>query len=335
MAIAVVVALIAGVAGLIVLGGARLPDVARAAVDGAFGTPFALFSATLKRATPLLLVGVAAALSFRAGVLNIGGDGQFLVGAAAATAVGTRWTSGVPVLDVVLLMVAGAAAGAAWAWIAAVLRRRFTVQEVVSTLLLNFVAADVVAFLVRGPLQEPARALPQSAPIVESARVPLLIPGQRLHAGFVIGLMLALLAWWIVQRTAAGFRIQAVGANAATAASAGLIDVPRVQAGVLIASGAIAGLAGAGEVGGTTYALYDGISPGYGYTGVAIAVLAGVHWVWTPVVALLFGALGAAADAVQRDAGVPAELATVISGVAVLGVLVVRRASTRHVETGT
>jgi simple sugar transport system permease protein len=283
-------------------------------------------SATLVRATPLVLAGLAVAVAFDAGVLNVGAEGQLLAGGAAAAAVGVRWGGPASLggLAVPAALLAGAAAGAAWAGIAALLRRRFGVLEVISTLLLNFVALNAVGWLVRGPLQEPTRVYPQSASLGAGARLPLLVPGSRLHVGFALALACALALWWALRATAAGFRVRAVGLNPFAAATSGGVRVGRVETGAFLASGALAGLAGAVEVTGVTYALYESLSPGYGYTAIAVALLARLHPLGVVGTGILFGALEAGASAMQRDAGVPAVLATVVEAVMILLVLVVR-----------
>ncbi|HET8770306.1 MAG TPA: ABC transporter permease [Gemmatimonadaceae bacterium] len=302
---------------------AELMDALVALWEGAFGSAYAVWSATLVRATPLVLVGLAVAIAFRAGVLNIGAEGQLLVGAAGATAVALALGgTALPMPVVVTMMViAGAVAGAAWAGIAALLRHRFGVLEVISTIMLNFVAIHLVSWLVRGPLQEPTLAYPQSETIADNARWPFLIPGQRLHLGFAIGLVLALLTWWVTARTAAGFRARAVGDGMRAAVSAGRVDAARTVTWVFLVSGACAGIAGAAEVGGVTWALYEGISPGYGYTAIAVALLARLDARWVIVSAVFFGALEAGAAAMQRNAGVPSVAVQVIVGVVVLAVL--------------
>ena len=312
---------LAMVALMISASGFDISKAAVAAIDGSFGSSFAIFSATLKRTTPILMLGLAVAVAFRAGVLNIGAEGQFLAGATAACtvglAVGTRGGFGAIVSE----LGAGVLGGAAWAGVAALLKRRYAVTEVVSTLLLNFVALYLVGFLVRGPLQEPSRAYPQSAVLDPGVRLPLLVAGQRLHVGFAFALLVAVGIWWFFGATASGYRVRVTGAGRSAAASAGRVDVAAVQMWALVASGAIAGLAGACEVTGVTYALYEGLSPGYGYTAIAVALLGGLNPIGIVVSATLFGAIGAGADAMQRDAAIPAEFAAVAAALVVLGVL--------------
>jgi ABC-type uncharacterized transport system permease subunit len=301
---------------------------------GSLGSEYAIVSATLVRATPLVLTGLAVALAFRAGVFNIGADGQFLAGATAAATIGwlgTAWPDvaqrfvGIP-----LTLAAGAALGAAWAGIAAWLRRRFGVLEVISTLMLNFIALEAVAYLVRGPLQEPSRVYPQTSELAAGWHLPKLVPGSRLHAGFALAILLAIAAAWIVRATAGGFRMRAVGANPWAAASAGRIDVAAVTTRVFLVSGALAGIAGAVEVTGVTFSLYDNISPGYGYTAIAVALIAGLSPLGVIATSILFGALEAGAAGMQRDAGVPAVVATLVEATLVLAVLA---AQARHRAT--
>lgn len=299
-------------------------DASRALLSlwqGSVGSWYAFTSGTLVRAVPLLLTGTGVAIAFRAGVLNIGAEGQLLVGAAATAAVALAWPTG-GVLAVGVALVAGAGAGAAWSGIASVLRVRYGVLEVISTILLNFVALFLVSWLVRGPLQEPTHAYPQTVALAEGVRLWKFAGMGRLHLGILIALAVALYAGWSMRHTAAGFRLMAVGENRAAAASAGLVDVGGVMTIAFLVSGALAGLAGACEVLGVTFALYENISPGYGYTAIAVALLARLDpWLVIPA-ALLFAALEAGAGAMQRDAGVPASLVTVIEALLILAVLV-------------
>ncbi len=322
--------IVASVATILVAGGYDTSRALAALWDGAFGSPYAVLSATLVRATPLLFVGLAVGLAFRAGVLNIGAEGQLLAGATMAATVGLL-LEGLPrplALPVVLL--AGAAAGSVWAGIAAWLKLRFGVLEVISTLMLNFVAGYLVSWAVRGPLQEPTHVYPQTVELADAVRLPALIAGHRLHFGFVLALLLAGILWWFLMHTAAGFRVRAVGAGALAARSAGGIDASRTAAFVFIASGALAGLGGASEVTGVTFSLYEGISPGYGYSAIAVALLARLHPLAIVGTAVLFGALEAGASAMQRDANVPSVLAAVVEALVVLGVLALDRARARR-----
>jgi simple sugar transport system permease protein len=339
IAIAIVAAITLGSGLLLLAGGYGVGEGLRALWFGSVGSWYAFTSSTLVRAIPLMLTGCAVAVAFRAGVFNIGAEGQFLAGAAAASALAVA--SSLERLPAVLLigLALGLAAtvGAAWASIAAVLRVRFGVLEVISTIMLNFVALYTVSYLVRGPLQEPTRIYPQSATISDTLHLSRIPGAGRLHIGLLFAISLAVIAGWVFRRSAAGFRLIAVGENPAAAESAGGIDVGKTMTRAFMVSGALAGLAGGVEVLGITYALYENISPGYGYTAIAVALLAGLDPWRTLLTAVLFGGLEAGAAAMQRDANVPSSLVSVIEALLILAVIVaqamrIRRNSTRGAE---
>ncbi len=305
---------------LLALGGYDVRTALAALWLGSVGSWYSLASATLVRAVPLMLSGCAVAVAFRAGVFNIGAEGQLLAGAAAATAAALALPS-LGAATLVLALVLGALGGAAWAGIAAALRWRFGVLEVISTIMLNFVALYAVSFLVRGPLQEPTHAYPQTLAVAEGVQLAQIPGAGRLHVGILLALVILAAAGWVLRRTAGGFRLLAVGESPTAAASAGLIDVSAVTTRAFILSGALAGLAGAVEVLGVTYALYENLSPGYGYTAIAVALLAGLD-PWRVVFsALLFAALEAGAGAMQRDAAVPSTLVSVLESLLILAVV--------------
>ena len=291
---------------------------------------FGFMMDAMLHATPLIIAGLAVAIAFRAGIWNIGADGQLIVGAAAAAWVGVSLSANTGWLALPLALIAGAIAGGVWAAIAAWLRSQFSVLEVISTIMLNFVATYTVSYLVRGPLQEPTHVYPQTSSIVRGARMPILFPGTQVHWGFVIAIALAVIAWWFIRYSAAGFRIKVSGANPFAARSAGLVNVTRVTTAAFIISGAIAGLAGAIEVSGVTFALYENISPGYGYTAIAVALLAGLNPLGVIGTGLLFGALETAAGAMQRNAGIPATTASVIEAIVILGGIAVAQLRARR-----
>ncbi len=291
---------------------------------GAFGSWFALTSATLPRSVPLIILGFGFALAFRAGALNIGGEGQFLAGAIAATWVGLSAGSLPPVVAIPSLLGAASVAGMLWIVVPVWLRARFGVLEVISTLLLNFVAAALVSYVVQGPLQEPLGIYPQSDLIATSARLSLL-PGTRLHGGFLMALALAGGGAWFFSRTIWGFRLRAVGDGPRAARITGRLNADRMSAVALLLSGAIAGLAGGIEIAGVTRALYQNLSPGYGFTAIAVALLARGHPIGILGSGLLFGALAAGAGAMQREAGVPAVAVHVVEAVVIVTVLLADR----------
>lgn len=316
---------LAACVALLAAAGLDVSAAASALGRGAFGSWYAFGSGTLVRATPLILTGLAVAVAFRAGVFNIGAEGQFLAGAAAATAT-ALFADGAPsVLLIPLALMVGAAAGAAWAGTAALLRIRFQVLEVISTLLLNFLAIFLVSYLVRGPLQEPTHIYPQTPSIPAAAELPRFGGTTRLHVGFAVAVVVCVAAWWTIRSTAGGFRLRTVGANPRAARVAGEIDVPRVTAIAFLTSGALAGLAGAIEIMGVTYALYENLSPGYGYTAIAVALLARLDPRAVIGTGIVFGALDAGAAAMQRDAAIPSVMVAAVEAAIILALLALER----------
>ena len=295
-----------------------------ALLSGSVGS-VAAWTATLRESAPLLITGLAVALAFRGGIWNIGAEGQLLAGALCATVVATRLCVGAPALLLVpAVALAGALGGALFGGIAGGLRAARGVSEVISTILLNFVASCLVALAIHGPLQEASRAYPKSDPFPAEAMLPAL---GRVHAGLLVALLLALLAQALVFRTPFGFRLRAVGLAPTAARFAG-ISPERMALWTLVLSGALAGLAGAFEVAGVTGQLYEGLSAGTGYTAIAVALLARLQPLWVIPSALLFGALEAGAAAMQREAGVPAVVTQVVQGGVILlaaGVSIGRR----------
>ena len=285
------------------------------------GAELALLADSLVRSTPLIIAGLAVALAFRGGVFNIGAEGQLLVGAIAATTVSLAGGETIGRAIVPISLMSAALAGALWAGIAALLRRRFHVLEIISTIMLNFVAIYLVSYLVRGPLQESTHIYPQTESLSPSARLPLLIPETRLHFGFAVAIIIGALLSWVFRKTAVGFRIRAAGASPLAALTAGRIDVGRTSFTVFLLSGALAGMAGGIEVTGVTFALYENLSPGYGYTAIAVALIAGLNPLGIIVSGIFFGVLETGATALQREFGVPSSLASVVEAALILAAL--------------
>ena len=302
---------------------------------GAFGSWDVLVSATLVRAIPLSVIGLGVALAFRAGALNIGGEGQFYAGAIAATWVGLHVAGWPAPLAVGGVWLGAALAGLLWIALPVLLKLRFGVLEVISTLLLNFVAEAMVSYAVTGPLQEARGVYPQSDAIASAARLPVL-PGSRLHLGIVAAVALAILLWVVVRSTRWGFELRATGLAPRAAALSGGIAVKRMVGQALLCSGALAGLAGGLEVSGVTYSLYQNLSPGFGFTAIAVALLARLHPLAILATGALFGALEAGAQGMQREAGVPAVAVSVAEAAIIIAIVVAevvsrRRAAARQV----
>ena len=265
-------------------------------VSGSVGSRFAL-EGTLLKSIPLLLTGLSVAVAFRAGVWNIGAEGQFIVGAIAGL-LASRW-------GVVASLLAAMVAGAAWASIASAMRLLRNAPEVLTTILLNFTAIHLLGWCVNGPLRERAAQYPQSDPA--AAALPR-IAGD-LHAGVFVALLASLGLWWLIHRTAEGLRLRATGLNANAAEWAG-VNVRAQLARAMAISGAVAGLAGSVELLGVTHRLFERFATGYGYSGIAVALLAQLHPLATVVSAFFFGALVTGAGELQRTANVSAAVAT-------------------------
>jgi simple sugar transport system permease protein len=318
--IAAVFAALALAAGLIAAAGVN-PLVAYAEMlKGAVGSRLAL-TEMLTRATPLILTGLAAAVAFRARLWNIGGEGQFYLGALVTARVGS--TLGLPgPVGIAVLMMVGMAAGALLLAGPAFLRLRFGVDEVVTTLLLNFVVILFIGLMIEGPLRDPlAFGWPQSVPIGSAYRLQDLVPRTRLHFGLVFALAAAGLVWLILARTVFGTEARAAGLNAKAAAFAG-VSLNRTLMTVALLSGALAGLAGAIEVMGVTAAVTTTMSPGFGYAGIVVAMLAALHPIGVVAAAVFVATVFVGADAMSRATGVPSFIADVIVALALLTMLI-------------
>ncbi|WP_349358796.1 ABC transporter permease [Stappia sp.] len=288
---------------------------------GALGSVFAL-SELLARATPLIFTGLAAAIAFRAKLWNIGGEGQLYAGALAAVAVGTGALTLPPALLIPAVMLAGALAGAALMLVPALLKVRLGADEVVTTLLLNFVVILFVQMMLEGPMQDPmGMGWPQSEPIVDEAMLPKLLERMRVHAGLIVALVAALVVHIVLTRTVWGFETRAVGENPEAARHAG-IPVTATVLRVACLSGALAGLAGVGEVAGLKGYLTADLSPGFGYAGIVVAMLAGLSPLGVVVAALFIAGVFVGADSMSRAIGVSNYLADLVVATSLICVLI-------------
>jgi simple sugar transport system permease protein len=319
-AVTVVAAFLSGI-GVLALGlwasGYNAPEALTALWNGAFGSWYAFTSATLLRAVPLIIIGLGFGLALQGGALNIGAEGQFYAGAIAATWIGLKVAHWPAPLAIGTVLSIATLAGAAWMVVPVWLKLRFGVIEVITTLLLNFVAESLVSLMVQGPLQEATGVFPQSDPVPLAARLPLL-PGTRLHGGILLALALSLVLWYVASKTVWGFRLRAIGAGSRAAEISGRIKSGRMLGVALLWSGALAGLAGGLELTGVSYALYQNLSPGYGFTAIAVALLARLKPLGIVFTGILFGALEAGAGAMQRDAGIPSVAVYVVEAVVIV-----------------
>ncbi len=310
-------------------------------VQGALGSPNAIADSLVK-AGPLLFVGVGICIAYRGGVINIGGEGQIVIGALATTLV-VLTLSGLPSLILIpLALAAGFVGGGFWGGIAGFLKARFKVNEVLSTIMLNAIAVQLMTFLLNGALMDPT-SLDNSIRIPQTQRFPLwtdlprLIP-TRLHAGILLGVLIAVLAYILLWHTTIGYRIRAVGFNTVASKYAG-INVGRYQILAITLSGALAGLGGAVEVMGVNHRLFtDGSATGFtgnaGFNGIVVALFGALHPLGVIPASFLFGALLTGANTLQRTVQVPGAFVTTLDGLVVIFVVAsqiwARRRATRH-----
>jgi simple sugar transport system permease protein len=296
--------------------------------EGAFGSSNA-FAETLVKATPLLLVAIGICISFRGDVINIGGEGQMIIGAIFATWVGLTFTGLPGWLVIILAMLAGFLGGAVWGGIPGHLKAYFNVNEILSTVMMNAIAVQLMNFLLRGPMIDPSQAelaskIPQTARLLEIFRLPRLVP-TRLHLGGLIAIVLAILVYILLWRTTLGYRIRAVGQNPHASRYAG-IKVQRYIVLALLLSGAFAGLAGTNQVYGVNYRMItDGSSSGFtggaGFNGIVVALFGQLHPLWSIPASVLFGGLLVGANSMQRAVQVPSAFVTVLNGLVVIFVV--------------
>lgn len=335
-AVAGLLALLVGAIVIDLLGASPI-DAYAAMVQGAFGSPNAVAD-TLVKSTPLLLVGLGICIAYRCGVINIGGEGQMVIGAIFATAVALTFQTAPAWFLVPAGLLAGFAGGALWGGIAGVLKAAFRVNEVLSTIMLNAIATQIMSFLLTGVLIDPttrdnAIKIPQTQRLPPLSDLPRWAP-TRLHLGVLIAVVMAFLVYFLLWRTTIGYRIRAVGLNPGAARYAG-ISVNGYQVFAFLLSGAFAGLAGASELLGVTHRLFtDGSATGFtsnaGFNGIVAALFGGLHPIGTIPASVLFGALLVGANSLQRTVQVPSAFVTMLDGLVVVFVVASQNWSARR-----
>jgi len=304
--------------GLVVMAGANVWEAYTTLFMSALSSRFNLVE-TMVKASPLIFTGLAVAVAFRAKFWNIGAEGQLLAGAMAAAFIGGL--SILPSWSMVPLMIISAAiAGGLWAIVPAILKTRYKVDDVVTSLLLNFIIYYAMTAILDGPWRDPISGYPDSPDILMDAEFPVLLRATRLHLGVLLSVMAAPIVWWVIRQTTLGFAIRAVGENPKASAYGG-INITKVIIITALISGALAGLAGAGEVGGIHFQIMAGISPGYGYSGIVIAMLARLNPLGVIPAAIFFAIIVTGAEGMSRATGVPVFLADVIQGTSLLTML--------------
>ncbi|MFQ3566887.1 MAG: ABC transporter permease [Aggregatilineales bacterium] len=322
--IAVLLALLVGAVILLLLGTNPLQAYS-VMIEGAFGSQANLYR-TLTRATPLLIIAVGICIAFRAGVINIGAEGQLFVGAVMATAFAIQTGEALPpILLVPLTLAVGFFGGLLWGTVPGFLKARFEVNEILTTVMMNAIAVQLLLFLLSGPMIDPQQVaqgtrVPQSAQVPEAAWLARLAPPSQIHTGLFIGLAAAVVVYLLLWRTTIGYRIRAVGQNKDASRYAG-ISVPRYLMLGLMLSGGLAGLAGAVEVTGITHRMVEGFAVGYGFSGIVVALFGRLHPLGAIPSAFLFGALLVGADRMQRTMQVPTATIIVLQGLIVIFVV--------------
>lgn len=303
--------------GLAALAGANPLQTLGLVIKGAAGSKFALLE-TLNRATPLIFTGLAIAVAFRAKLWNIGAEAQLYGGAIVTVVFGTSVLSGMGAAALPIVGLAAMVAGAAILLGPVMLKTRFGVDEVVTTLLFNFIMLLLVSYLLEGPMKDPmGMGWPKSSPLEKDLRLPRIVTGLRLHWGFALGLIAAGLVWFVQTRTTLGYEMRAVGLNPQAARFAG-IPVNLVLVKTALLSGGLAALAGFSEVAGLKGHLSLDLSPGFGYTGIIVAMLALLHPLGVVITAIFVAGIFVGADSMSRAAGVPTYIADMMLATALL-----------------
>jgi simple sugar transport system permease protein len=307
------------VGAIAILAAGADPTVAyQALFQGAFTNHNAL-PETLVSTTPYILLGLAVALGFRAGLFNIGAEGQFYIGSLSGVFVAYS-IHGLPsVVEIPFGLLAGMAGGAFWASIAGALKARLGAHEVITTIMLNYVSFLVASYLVdtKGLMLAPNVSTPRTPDIDPGAVLPILVAGSRLHLGFVVALLAVPVVWFLIERTTIGFRLRAVGFNQGAARTAG-ISVGWTVVLTMALSGALAGLAGIVQVQGVNMHMTDTVAAGYGFDAIAVALLARSNpWGVLPA-ALLFGALHNGASFMQLQTQVSSDLISIVQAAVII-----------------
>ena len=312
--IAILIALLVGAIVLVATGYSPI-EAYGAVVTGAFGDIYGI-GQTLTQATPIIFTALAFLFSFKCGLFNIGAEGQLLIGGFTAALVGI-FASGLPIfIHLPLAIIAGAAGGALWGLIPAILKVKLGANEVITTLMLSYVALYLTSYMVNYPFKAPGW-VSQTVEIAPSAEIPGILPPTQLSAAFIFALVFAGLVAYILDRTTIGYEIRAIGLNIKAAESGG-IDIKKGIIFALVISGALAGLGGAGEVLGVHHRFIDGFSPGHGWDGLAVALIGGLNPFGAILAAVFFGALRSGGQAMSRSTGVPLDIVFILQALIVL-----------------
>jgi ABC-type uncharacterized transport system permease subunit len=283
---------------------------------GAFGDSYG-FGQTLTQATPIIFTSLAFLFAFKCGLFNIGAEGQLLIGGMAAAWVGISFTNLPIYVHLPLALLAGAGGGALWGFIPAVLKAKLDAHEVITTMMLSYVALYVTSYLVNYPLKAPGGWVAQTPRIASAAELPRILPPTLLSGSIIIALIMVGITAFVLQRTTLGYEVRAIGLNATAARSSG-INVKRGIILALVISGMLAGLGGAGEILGVERRFIDGFSPGYGWDGLAVALIGGLNPFGVVLASILVGALRSGGMVMNRVTGIPLDVIYLVQSLVVL-----------------
>jgi simple sugar transport system permease protein len=303
-------------AAFIAVAGISPVDAYAALIKGAFGT-LSGFGITMQKTIPLIFAGLGVAFAFRCGLFNIGGEGQLYLGALFGGVVALTFTSLPAPIMLPAVLIASFIGGGIWGAIPGLLRAKWKMSEIITTILMNYIGFWFVSFLLHGPLQESRGYYPQSEILPQASWLPIIWPAARVHVGIVLALLTAAAVYVVMWRTTIGYQIRAVGSNPQAAEYSG-IPVVRSMVLAMFVSGGLMGLAGAAEILGVQHRLSDFFSPGYGFDGIAVALLGYTHPVGVVLAAVFFGGLRAGFNAIQRKEGLPLALAQVVQGLTLI-----------------
>ncbi|KAF0092508.1 MAG: simple sugar transport system permease protein [Fusobacteria bacterium] len=287
---------------------------------GVFGSVFGI-GEMLAKATPLLLVGLGVSIAFKGGMTNLGGDGQFLVGAILATIAGTNIVGLPTPIHMILIVIVAALGGAIWGGIAGFLKAKYNTNEVIMTIMMNYIALYIFSYLIESPLRDPSGVLPQSKSIPIPLQIPKLLTGTRAHIGIIFALILVIIVYLLVNKTMFGYKVKVIGISPKAAVYAG-INTFRQTILIMAVSGAFAGIAGMVQVYAIHFRLLDGIAGGFGFSAIVVALLGRLNAYGILIASLFVGALLAGANSMQVSSGVPASIVGITQAVVILLILI-------------
>lgn len=304
---------------LIIVSGADVSIAFSSFLTGTFGSTYA-FGEVIVKMIPLLIAGLGVSVAFKTGFINLGAEGQIYMGAIAATAVIVLIPKAPMLVIVTLCMFAGFILAGIWAIIPGFLKARFNLSEVINTIMLNYIAIFLVGILVRTVLQDPNSAFPMSVLFPKTSWLPIILPGSRLHLGIIIGLILALIVWFLLWKTKFGYEMRAVGVNSRGCLCSGISSQKNIVLSSLL-SGGLAGIAGVCEVLGLHHKLLEGITPNYGYLAIIVALLGKNHPVGIILSSFFLAMIQVGSLSMQRSSGIPSSISSIILSIIVIIIL--------------